>query len=135
MDQAFENYLGNGRPAYVEKYRISLQTGLDCIQSAGGISILAHPGLLPIENTHRLEAFIATLAANGLAGIEVYYPGHTVKQRGDLLQIAERLNLLVTGGTDFHGDLTPDIHLGRGDGTLKVPYTCYQAIKEQLNRR
>ena len=134
IDQAFDSYLGNGRPAYVEKYRISWQTALDCIHTAGGVAVLAHPGLLPISNADRLEAFIAKFGAKGLAGIEVYYPEHTAEQKAMLLQIAERHKLLVTGGTDFHGDLTPAIHMGRGDGTLHVPYECFQAIKDRLNQ-
>jgi 3',5'-nucleoside bisphosphate phosphatase len=128
IDEAFDKFLGNGRPAYVDKYRIRCAQAIELIVHAGGIPVLAHPGLLNIEDEHHFEQLIRNLMDIGLQGLEVYYPEHRPDQIQQYRKLAKRYRLLVTGGTDFHGDLTPQIKLGSGKGQLHVPYALYEDL-------
>ena len=128
IDEAFDNYLGNHKPAYVDKYRIACAEAIRIILGAEGIPVLAHPGLLNLKNKSDLDALIVNLKAIGIQGIEAYYPKHTRPKMKDYLEIADRHNLLVTGGTDFHGDIMPKIKIGSGDGTLHIPFKLYEKL-------
>ena len=133
MDDAFDRYLGKGRAGYVEKYRIPMDEAILTIREAGGLAVLAHPGLLDLAETESYERFLVELMSMGLQGIEVYYPGHTADQTDFFRHLAEKFGLLVTGGTDFHGDINPEIQLGTGQGDLHIPYTIYESILAALN--
>jgi len=132
MDEAFDRYLGKGRPGYVEKYRIPMDEAILYIRAAGGLAVLAHPGLLDLTETESYERFLVELMSMGLQGIEVYYPGHTPSQTLFFKNLAAKLGLLITGGTDFHGDINPEIQLGTGQGDLSIPYTVYESIAAAL---
>lgn len=127
IDEAFDNYLGKGKPAYVDKYRIAAARAIEIILGAGGIPVLAHPCLLQTSN-NTLEDLVVTLIQMGLKGIEVYYPEHTPKQTALYAGLAHRHRLLMTGGTDFHGALKPEIQMGSGQGDFCVPYALYEAL-------
>ncbi len=135
MDEAFDRFLGRGKPAYIEKPVIPVQTAIDIIRSAGGLSVLAHPGLIETKNSRQIDELIAELVSLGLNGIEVFYPNHTHSQTNCFAQLAEKFNLLVTGGTDFHGAISPDIALGFGRGDFSVPYGIYETLKKALNKK
>ena len=122
IDEAFDKYLGTNGPAYVDKYRIECEQAINIIRAAGGIPVLAHPALLNIENNQKLDALLQNLMKLGLAGIEVYYPGHSLQQIQEYSELAEKQGLLMTGGTDFHGTITPQIKMGSGKGSLFIPY-------------
>ncbi len=96
-EEAFWHYIGNDRPAYVRKPTYPPKEVIKIIKDAGGIAILAHPGV--IKN----DFIIADLVDIGLDGLEIFYPLHTVYQRQIYLELAERYDLLVTGGSDYHG--------------------------------
>ncbi|MFP3980903.1 MAG: PHP domain-containing protein [Desulfobacterales bacterium] len=132
IDEAFDLYLGRGQPAYVDKYRIPAEKSIAAITGAGGIAVLAHPGLLPDDCCERLEELISKLAALGLGGIEVYYPGHTAEQTAAYERLCRKFGLLMTGGTDFHGDINPHIHMGTGLGDLYVPHSLYCKLADAL---
>ncbi len=136
VDEAFDRYLSKGRPAYVDKYRIPCQRALALIRGAGGVAVLAHPYLVPGGESEALTPLVRTLCDMGLAGLEVYYPEHSAQAVAFYLEVARRFDLLVTGGTDFHGDLLPEIKMGCGRGDLNVPFALYQALtaKIALNR-
>ncbi len=134
IDEAFERYLGNGRPAYADKYRIGCQTAIQLIRGAGGAPVLAHPALIAPKGEWRLQELVKRLKACGLMGIEAYYPEHSPEQTRTYLDWAERLDLAATGGTDFHGAITPDIELGIGDGSFHVPYDCFTELTSRLGR-
>ena len=134
IDEAFDRYLGTGKPAYVDKYRIECEQAVKIIREAGGIPVLAHPAHLNIENEQALEALLQELKKFGLAGIEVYYPGHSTRQIRQYSQMAKRYGLLMTGGTDFHGSITPQIKMGSGKGDLFVPYTLYEDLINENKR-
>jgi hypothetical protein len=131
VDEAFDRYLSKGKPAYVDKYRIPCQRALELIHGAGGVAVLAHPYLVP-GGQEVLTALIGRLCGLGLAGLEVHYPEHSPEDVACYLALARRFDLLTTGGTDFHGDLLPDIHLGRGRGDLQVPWALYEALATKI---
>ena len=128
IDEAFDKFLGNNKPAYVDKYRISCAEAIRIILGANGIPVLAHPGLLNIKTKADLDGLIVNLKAIGIKGIEAYYPQHTREKIKEYTEIAERHNLLVTGGTDFHGDIMPKIKMGSGNGTMHIPYKLYEKL-------
>jgi hypothetical protein len=128
IDEAFENLLGAGKPAYVDKYRIAYFEAIGIILRAGGIPVLAHPGLLEIDNDRQFEELIVHLKAKGIRGVEVYYSQHAADQTLRFAAMAERHHLLKTGGTDFHGATQPDIKMGSGKGNLVVPYELYEKL-------
>ena len=129
IDEAFDKYLGTTGTAYVDKYRISCEQAINIIRGAGGVPVLAHPALLNIENNQKLDALLQNLMKLGLAGIEVYYPGHSLQQIQEYSELAEKHGLLMTGGTDFHGTITPQIKMGSGKGSLFIPYLLYEKLR------
>jgi predicted metal-dependent phosphoesterase TrpH len=128
LDEAFDNFLGSGKPAYVDKYRIECLNAIKIILDAGGIPVLAHPGLLHIDNDSQFENLIANLKEMGIQGVEVYYSEHDPDQTRLFAELAQRHNLLKTGGTDFHGAIQPEIKMGSGKGNLFVPYELFQKL-------
>ena len=132
IDEAFDRYLGQGKPAYVDKYRISCSEALDTVLAAGGIPVLAHPYLLNIGNKNDLEHFIVSLKHLGLKGIEVYYPEHPPEETHLYEYLAAKHALLMTGGTDFHGSIKPEIQMGIGHGDFHVPYSLYEKLAADL---
>jgi predicted metal-dependent phosphoesterase TrpH len=135
IDDAFDRFLGAGGPAYVDKYRIPCAEAVKTIRKSGGIAVLAHPFLLQQLDDEGLDRLVADLVSMGLGGIEIYYPGHSPQQIQKGLAMAERFGLLVTGGTDFHGDLTPTVHLGIGTGDQFVPFSLYEKLVAALPAR
>jgi hypothetical protein len=134
IDEAFDRYLATGKPAYVDKYRIECEQAVKIIRKAGGVPVLAHPALLNIENDQELDALLQNLIKIGLAGIEVYYPGHSPRQISQYTELAGKYGLLMTGGTDFHGSITPKIKMGCGNGDLFVPYNLYEDLINENKR-
>ena len=128
INEAFDKYLGTGRPAYVDKYRLDCARAIEVILAAGGIPVLAHPFFLDIENKDRFEDLIVNLKELGLKGIEVYYSEHSPDLTAFYAEIANRYGLLMTGGSDFHGSVKPDIKMGSGRGDLFVPYELYEKL-------
>jgi len=128
MDEAFDRYLGNGKPAYVDKFRIETSQAIELINTAGGIPVLAHPCLLEPENDQQIEEVLQEMMSMGLKGLEVYFSEHTPEQTLQYAELSKRYDLLMTGGTDFHGDIQPAIHMGIGKGNLHVPYELYERL-------
>ncbi len=128
IDEAFDVYLGFNKPAYVDKYKLDCQKAIEMIIKAGGIPVLAHPYLLRFSDNSRLEPLVTILKEMGLQGIEVYYPAHSSENVEFYSCLAQRHDLAVTGGTDFHGAVKPDIQLGYGKGDFFVPYSIYDLL-------
>lgn len=120
LQEAFDRYLGKGALAYVDRRRLTPEEGIRLIRDAGGVAIVAHPYTW-LADPDALAAALPELMAAGLRGIEAYYSEHTPAMTIDLLRLARRLGLLVTGGSDYHGSTKPDIRLGVGFGRLQVP--------------
>jgi len=118
--EAFDRYLGKSRPAYVPRRRLSPAESIRLITDSGGVPVLAHPGTLQIGR-NALSELLLTLKDSGLQGLEVHHPQHEPSQRRRYAELAAGLDLVATGGSDFHGALTPDLTMGRGFGDLRVP--------------
>jgi hypothetical protein len=134
VDDAFDRFLGKSRPAYVEKHRIPMSDAIGAITHAGGIAVLAHPYLLGLTEPPTFEAFLRSLKSMGLRGIEAIYPDHTPRKTNEYCRLARKYDLLITGGTDYHGAVTPDIKMGGGGGDFHVPYAIYEAMAEHLKQ-
>lgn len=98
--EAFDKYLNDNGPAYVHRLELKPKEVIDVVHGAGGVIVLAHPG--HAGTTH----LIPLLAEAGLDGVEVYYFDHSDEQKTELLALAEKYGLIVSGGSDFHGDAT-----------------------------
>ena len=127
IQEAFDKYLGKGKPAYLDKYRLDCSKAIEVILGAGGIPVIAHPFLLK-RNIEDIEKLVITLKEMGLKGIEVYYPEHPPHFISQLADMANRHELLMTGGTDFHGSLKPEIKMGSGRGNFFIPYILYEKL-------
>jgi len=128
MNQAFDRYLGADGPAYVDKFRIECRQAIALISGAGGIPVLAHPGLLKCKTRGQFDDLIAGLKKMGILGVEVFYPEHTPEQTHLFAELAQCHNLKLTGGTDFHGTIHPEVKIGSGKGDLFVPYELYEKL-------
>lgn len=121
VKDAFNRYIGNDGPAYVARTRISPEESVELIHRAGGAAVLAHPGLLK-----DYRAMILRLIAVGLDGVEVNHPSNSENVRLDLRGIATSSNLIMTGGSDFHGPkVKPDITIGM----VSPPEGAVEALK------
>lgn len=118
---AFERYLRRGRPAYVPRFRPPANETIDLILSAGGLPVIAHPGIGNAIST------VNSLTEAGLVGLEAYHVDHTQAKTQRLLTIAAALHLIVTGGSDSHGPGGPK---PVAVGQVPVPDECAEAIRE-----
>ena len=119
-NEVFDKWLGSGKPAYVERPRLTAEAAVALIRQAGGVAVLAHPYSLRISK-EAMAALFGELAAAGLAGVECYYSEHSADLTKEYLVMAQQANLVPTGGSDFHGEVSPGIRLGTGFGGLNVP--------------
>jgi predicted metal-dependent phosphoesterase TrpH len=117
VHSAFRHHLAKGRPAYVERYKLTPVEALNAILAAGGVPVLAHPT--------RVLAHIPRLVRAGLAGLEAYYPTHPEPEQRFLAKLAKKHNLIVTGGSDFHG---PGITEATDLGVAYVPRSTVKAL-------
>lgn len=127
--EAFNRFLAVGKPAYVDKFRFSPAEAIALVKAAGGVPILAHPGLLGV-GMMAIETLVSRLMDHGLLGIEAYYSEHDNNMTRRLIELAARLGLVVSGGTDFHGSHKKGIHLGVGYGRLRVPAHLLEPIRK-----
>lgn len=124
MDEAFERFLKANRPAWIPKRKMSALDGIALIHQAGGVAVLAHPGL------NRTDDDIPELAAAGLDGIECFHSKHSPSMTRHYLELAGRLSLLVTGGSDCHG-------LSKGKpliGSVLLPYPYVEKLKVKAQK-
>jgi hypothetical protein len=118
LQQAFDEYLDESAKGYVTRREPQFAEAVKHIRDAGGIASLAHP----VRIREDVAAILPELRAAGLNAIEVYHSDHSPSQSALYLELAEQHGLLVTGGSDFHGAVKPEIRLGTGrGGNLKVP--------------
>lgn len=127
---AFSRYLSPGMAGYVAREFLSPRACIETIKAAGGAAVLAHPLLYGLSDA-QLEALCLELQGYGLDGMECYYSTHSAAETRALLRLAERLSLLPSGGSDFHGANKPDIRLGSGRGNLQIPYALWAALRER----
>lgn len=112
IGEAFtEDYIANGGKAYVSKYKLTPKEVINLILDAGGVPVIAHPNFINHGEAMNYED-IKELKEYGLKGIEVYQSKHDKKAEQKYKKIAKNLNLIITGGSDFHGENSPDVKLG-----------------------
>ncbi len=130
--EAFQKYLIQGAPAYADRLRLGAARAMSLIRSAGGLPVLAHPHLLRLKRKP-LQKLVAQLRRNGLAGIEVWHSRHNHNVIAALHGIAHDLGLLVTGGSDYHGQFKGSVRIGVGPGHLRVPDECFAKLMANLS--
>lgn len=126
--EAFDKYLGIGCPFYLAKPKVTTEHVLGLIKNAGGTAILAHPYSYKFTRTE-VETLLDYLIPLGLDGMECYYSTYDDGQTSELRSIALKKNLLVSGGSDFHGAVKPDISIGTGRGNLRIPEKLLDIMK------
>lgn len=126
-NEAFLKYLDPSLGLYRPPMRLDAFETIEFIKSIGAVSILAHPFLQ--MNRSELRAFLAEAKERGLDGIETHYSEFSPVQTEWAIEAAEEFGLLKSGGSDYHGGNKPNISLGRGVGSLKVPYRFVDEIK------
>ena len=127
--QAFDEYLASGAKAYVDRLKFSPEDSVRMIREAGGVAVLAHPKFVRLQPDEKIDEVVERLVEAGLGGIECWYSMHSPEETNHYLEIARRFNLVVTGGSDFHGGAKPDIAMGTGLGDLCVPLSCADALE------
>jgi len=133
-EEAFDKYLARGKPAFVHRLRIEPAEAIRAVRGAGGLAVLAHPRQLN-RSPAETDAWIEKFAREGLDGVETMTPDHDANLGRRYREAAERLGLLETGGTDWHGREDADIFLGVGRGSMAIHYTVVERMKERLASR
>jgi predicted metal-dependent phosphoesterase TrpH len=125
LPEAFDKYIGKGKPAYATIERISPIDAIKMIREANGIAVLAHPGI------YEADELISIMCENGLAGIEYCHPDHSIEQVHHYEKMAEKYGLIKTAGSDFHGFRNGEVF--HGDiGSCTVPSSTLTFL---LNKR
>jgi hypothetical protein len=125
LDQAFDRYLKLHRPAWVPKFKISAPAAIDLIHEAGGLAVMAHPGL------NHNDRLIPPMVAAGLDGLECWHTKHSADAAARYLAYARQHGLVVTGGSDCHG-------LSKGKpliGTVRLDWSHFEHLKQRLAAR
>ncbi len=131
FDQAFSKYLKKDGLAYAAAAQFPASETIKIIKQARGLAVLAHPTTLD-KSLKRITEDIKCLHKHGLDGIEAIYPGHSKKTCKTLFSLAEELDLVITGGSDFHGASKQGINIGGAPVMPPVPYNLLEKLKERL---
>ncbi len=129
-DEAFNLWIGRGCPAYVERYKLPPEETIQLVRRSGGLPVLAHPFIYNRNGERKagldLKRWLPRLRDAGLEGIEVYYPHYPRRASRQLLALAIRYGLLITGGSDYHGGM-----LGSGLGSVAVPWAVWEGLERR----
>ncbi len=128
IKEVFDKYLSPGMPFYVPKTGVTPKDAVRAICDGGGVAILAHPllyGFTPAQ----LDTCIEDLKNYGLRGIETYYSTYSPADERNMKRLADRHQLLWSGGSDFHGSVKPHIRIGKGMGNLVIPYELLEKLR------
>lgn len=126
LQEAFDRYLGRGRPACVPRYKLLPEEAVGLIAAAGGMPVFAHPGL------SRRDDMVDVLIPAGLLGLEAYHTDHSEKQTRKYINMARRRGLYITGGSDSHG---PEGPVPVEIGSVFVPDCCADRLMEWATER
>ncbi|MDE5878608.1 MAG: PHP domain-containing protein [Desulfovibrio sp.] len=131
---AFRDYLGSGCPAYVPKHVPPPEEAVRVLASVGASAVLAHP-FLNAAARPTIAALAERLSACGLAALEAWHTSHSDADTRECVELAARLGLGLSGGSDYHGANKPGIGLGRGYGSLRVPVAVLEALRDGRRAR
>lgn len=136
IQSALRSYVSDTSNVYVQRKRISAQTAIELIHKAGGYAFLAH-GFRSFAEAEADKLFetLDALRAFGLDGVECYHGRQTVHQTELLLRYCEQHELLVSGGSDFHGEYKPDVHLATMPYGLKLPVALIQKLNAEIEKK
>lgn len=135
VDEAFDRFFGVGKPYFLPKPQFSPEYIIGLIHNLGGLAMLAHPVYLNCNSYSELKSIIQDLKRSGLDGVEVYYPKTPKSMIHQLLTWCDELDLLISGGSDFHGkDIRPEIALGKGTGHLYIPNILIDQMQKRLHQ-
>ncbi|MFL6463785.1 MAG: PHP domain-containing protein [Bryobacteraceae bacterium] len=130
FEDAFRQYLGEDAPSYVERQSLTSEEVVGRIRSGGGIPVVAHPVRLSLPREVERQELIKLKEA-GLVALEIYHSDQQPELQAYYHQLAQELDLLPTGGSDFHGRIKPNIDLGTGlRGNVRVPSEFLQRLRE-----
>ena len=129
IKEAFDRYLGDHCPCYVPREKVTPFQAVSLIRRAGGVPVLAHPILYHMSDA-RLDQLVKDLKAAGLVGIEAIYSTYAPSEERQIRRLAEKYELLPSGGSDFHGENKPGLDLGTGYGRLYVPEEILTALRK-----
>ena len=129
VKEGFEKFLGEGKPYYLPKRRISIAKAVETIVAAGGVPVLAHPMQYHYPEPELIE-LIETAKALGIRALEAYYSEFSAEQTAWLLRAAEKYGMGVSGGSDYHGTRKTHISMGTGCGNLAIPYSVLEELKK-----
>jgi predicted metal-dependent phosphoesterase TrpH len=121
LSEAFDLYLGFGRPAYAPRWRLDPAEAIELALQSKAVPVLAHPHTLALDSSARVAETLTFLKQAGLVGMECHYSVYSPLEREGYTALASRFGLLASGGSDYHGTYKPGIELGRGRGDLQVP--------------
>ena len=130
IQDAFTKFLGESAPGFVHRRTPALLDTLRLAAANGAVTSLAHPIRLSVTSHDQERQWIEELASHGLRAIEAYHSDHSPADTRRFLGYAEENGLLVTGGSDFHGENKPDIDLGIGKGNLSVPRELLDRLRD-----
>ena len=130
ISEAFERYVGDHCPYYVPREKVKPEQAIKLILKAGGVPIMAHPILYHMSES-KLDALTAQLKDCGLMGIEAIYSTYNAREERQIRALATKYDLLISGGSDFHGSNKPKIDLCCGYGKLYVHDEVLEKIKEK----
>lgn len=133
LKEAFDLYLGDHTKYYVPREKVTPTQAIELILRAGGIPILAHPILYGLGKS-ALCTLVEELANAGLIGIEAVYSTYTPSDEREIKTLAQKYNLAISGGSDFHGKCKPDIDLAVRRGKLFIPETILQNLRKRKER-
>jgi len=128
---AFSLYLRKGGPAFADRFAYSATESINIIHKAGGIAVLAHPGILE-KHTKALPLLITELVERGLDGIEAYYPSHAPTMEKKIRSFARKYQLVLTGGSDYHGNNRTFSTMAGNGKAFCPPDTILEPIRERL---
>ena len=129
-DEAFERYIGEEAPAFVERESPTTEQVIRIIREGGGIPVAAHPIRLSLSHGAEEREVFVGLKKAGLLGVEIYHSEHSTELQGYYRDLANELELLPSGGSDFHGAVKPDTALGSGrNGNVRVPFDFLQRMR------
>ncbi len=130
MAAAFDRYLAAGRPGYLPRDRLDAGEAITLAIASDAVPVVAHPHTIGVPE-EGYEAVFAELAAMGLGGVEAHYAEYSPELRVHLAALCDRVGLVATGGSDFHGRYKAGLHVGVGRGDLAVPDDVVEQLQER----
>jgi hypothetical protein len=129
VEEAFDLWLGSGKPAYASRPRLTPEEAISLATDSGAVPVLAHPHTLGINRAEEMAELLTRLRSAGLVGIEAFCASYRRHEREGYADLARRFGLVASGGSDYHGTYKPGLELGIGYGDLEVPESVVDRLR------